>query len=236
MVLDSCPGSPQSTSVSPDKIRLLALTLVTMILSLSVHEFAHAWAATRLGDDTPERDERLTLSPLAHIDPIGTILFPAISVLFGGFAFFGWAKPVQFNPNRFRRSVSVRGGSALVAAAGPLSNLLLAVLAMGFFVVLSRLGVIGHSPAGSTRDALSVFLLAMFSTNVGLCVFNFLPVPPLDGSYLLPRSLDDLVDRIRPFSLLLLMLLLSIPSIRQPLLDWPMGLLKSAILTLFGVG
>ncbi|MCS6902089.1 MAG: site-2 protease family protein [Myxococcales bacterium] len=221
--------------MSPEKIRLLALTLVTMILSLSVHEFAHAWAATRLGDDTPERDERLTLSPLAHIDPLGTILFPAISVLFGGVAFFGWAKPVQFNPNRFRRSISVRGGSAMVAAAGPLSNLLLAVLAMGLYVALSRLGVLGKSSGRSPTEAFSVFLLAMFSTNIGLCVFNFLPFPPLDGSYLLPRSLDDLVERIRPFSLLLLMILISIPAIRQTLLDWPMGLLRSAILSLFGV-
>jgi Zn-dependent protease len=222
--------------VSADKIRLLALTLITMILSLSVHEFAHAWAAPRLGDDTPERDERLTLSPLAHIDPLGTILFPAISVLTGGFAFFGWARPVQFNPNRFRRSISMRRGSAIVAAAGPLSNLLLAVLSMGLYVGLLRFGLLGRGAAGSPREAASVFLLAMFSTNVGLCVFNFLPVPPLDGSYLLPRSFDDLIEKIRPFSLLLLMVLISIPAIREPLLDWPMGMLKSGIMALFGVG
>jgi Zn-dependent protease len=219
--------------VPADKIRLLALTLITMILSLSVHEFAHAWAATRLGDDTPERDERLTLSPLAHIDPLGTIIFPALSILMGGVAFFGWAKPVQFNPGRFRRTVSARGGSALVAAAGPLSNLLLAVLSMGLYVALHRLGLLAGAGAG---EAFSVFLLGMFSTNVALCVFNFLPVPPLDGSYLLPRSMDDLIEKIRPFSLLLLMLLLSIPAIRRPLLDWPMALLRSAIMSLFGVG
>jgi Zn-dependent protease len=71
---------------------------------------------------------------------------------------------------------------------------------------------------------------------VGLCVFNFLPVPPLDGSYLLPRSFDDLIEKIRPFSLLLLMVLISIPAIREPLLDWPMGMLKSGIMALFGVG
>lgn len=206
-----------------------------MILSLSVHEFAHAWAATRLGDDTPEQDERLTLSPLAHIDPLGTLLFPALSVLMGGFPFFGWAKPVRFNPNRFRRSVSVRGGSAMVAAAGPLSNLLMAILSIGLLVAFHRFGLLGQGAQGSSSEALMVFLMTMFSTNIALCVFNFLPFPPLDGSYLLPRSFDDLLDKIRPYSLLLLMVLISIPAIRQPLLEWPMNLLRSGILSLFGL-
>lgn len=235
MHLASWPGHPQSTRVSAETIRTLALTLVTMILSLSVHEFAHAWAASRLGDDTPEQEERLTLSPLAHIDPLGTLLLPALSILTGGFAFFGWARPVNFNPARFRRGVDSRKGAALVSAAGPLSNLLLAVISIGIYVALMRFGVLAVGPRGGAREAIGVFLQAMFMTNVGLCVFNFLPIPPLDGSRLLPRSLDDLVERIRPFSFLILMLLISIPAIRGPLVELPMMLLRRAILSLFGV-
>jgi Zn-dependent protease len=221
--------------VPAEKIRLLALTLVTMILSLTVHEFAHAWVASRLGDDTPEQEERLTLSPLAHIDVLGTLLLPAMSILTGGFAFIGWARPVNFNPNRFRRNIDMRRGAAYVAAAGPLSNLLLAVLSMGLLVALTRLGVLSTA-RGGTQEALSTFLWAMFSTNVGLCVFNFLPLPPLDGSRLLPRSLDGLMDQIRPISLILLILLVSVPQLRGPLIELPMGLLRGGIMALFGVG
>lgn len=217
-------------------IRRLLLTLVTMVLSLSVHEFAHAWGAARLGDDTPEQEERLTLAPQAHIDVLGTLILPAISVLTGGFAFFGWAKPVNFNPSRFRRGVDMRRGEAFVAALGPLSNLLLAVLSMGLFVALHRLGVLGpHMAPGSAVDALSVFLMAMFSTNIGLCVFNFLPIPPLDGSRLLPRSLDGLVESIRPFSFIVLMVVLMVPALRGPLLVVPMTLLSGGIKALFGI-
>jgi len=221
--------------VPAETIRRLALTLITMILSLTVHEFAHAWAASRLGDDTPEQEERLTLSPLAHIDILGTILLPAFSVIAGGFAFLGWAKPVNFNPSRFRRTVDMRRGTAFVAAAGPLSNLLMATLSMGVLVALTRAGVL-HGAHGGTKEALAVFLMAMFSTNVGLCVFNFLPLPPLDGSRLLPRSFDDLVERVRPFSLMILMILVSVPQLRGPLIDLPMGLLRDGIMALFGVG
>ena len=81
-----------------------------MILSLSVHEYAHALVATKLGDDTPELDGRLTLSPVAHIDPIGTLLVPTISILMFGYSFIGWAKPVGFNPVRFRRGIDMRHG------------------------------------------------------------------------------------------------------------------------------
>ncbi len=220
-----------------DQIKRLVLTLVTMVLSLSVHEFAHAWMATRLGDDTPDQEERLTLAPQAHIDILGTLILPAVSVLTGGFAFFGWAKPVNFNPSRFRRGIDMHRGSALVAASGPLSNLILAVLSMGLYVALLRLGVLGsHAAPGGTAEAMKVFLIAMFTTNVGLCVFNLLPIPPLDGHHLLPRSLGSVVESIRPFSFMLLLVVMMVPALRMTLLEWPMGVLRSGILSLFGVG
>ena len=167
-----------------------------MILSLSVHEFSHAIVATKLGDDTPEADERVTLSPLAHIDPLGTLIVPALSIVLSGAAFIGWARPVGVNPARFHRGVSMRFGMALVAVAGPLSNLLLAVLAAA---ALSRFPV--HLPDGNPRlEALRVLLDATFSINVGLCIFNLLPIPPLDGSRVLPRSMDSLVEQMTTYS------------------------------------
>src|SRR5436305_5193055 len=108
-------------------VRALALDLLVMVLSLSVHECAHAWVAYRLGDDTAQRQGRLSLSPATHVDPIGSLLIPALNiVLAGGFGFIGWARPTPVTPSRFRPTVPMRTGMALVAAAGPLSNLVLA--------------------------------------------------------------------------------------------------------------
>src|SRR5690242_8681998 len=107
-----------------------------MVLSLSVHECAHAWVAYRLGDDTAERQGRLSLSPVTHVDPVGTLLIPALNlILAGGFGFIGWARPTPVTPSRFRPTVPLRMGMALVAAAGPLSNLLLSVVALGLFAI-----------------------------------------------------------------------------------------------------
>src|SRR5687767_13244524 len=101
--------------------------LIPMIMSLSFHEFSHARVARWLGDDTAERQGRLTLNPISHIDPFGTLLIPAIGAA-TGVPLIGWARPVPVNPARFRRGVNMRRGFALVSAAGPLSNLLLAVI------------------------------------------------------------------------------------------------------------
>ena len=215
-----------------DILRKLVLYLVPMILSLSVHEFAHALVATRLGDDTPEREERLTLSPAAHIDLFGSILIPVISIVTTGAAFIGWAKPVNITPSHFRRGVNMRTGLAIASAAGPLSNLLLAILAMGLIVLTTRFGwLTGASPM---QIALAQLLRAFFSINVGLCVFNFLPIPPLDGSRLLPRSLDDLVEKMGNYSFMLIILVMMAPPLRGALIEWPMEMLTRGILSLFG--
>lgn len=186
--------------------RLVLLPL--SILSLSVHEFAHAWSAWRLGDDTAAREGRLTLNPVSHIDFFGTILIPL-------FAPFGWAKPVPVNPARFRRSVSMAGGMALTASAGPISNLLLALLS----AVVLGLGV-RFAPEtfdyGSLGRGLllgrvldGTFIPGLIPLNVGLGIFNLLPVPPLDGSrivaWVMPTRLREqwhAVERFTPFLLL----------------------------------
>jgi Zn-dependent protease len=217
--------------LSPDTLRNLVLYLVPMILSLSVHEFAHAFVAKALGDGTADEDERVTLSPLAHIDPIGTLLVPAVSIISTGVAFLGWARPVPVNPARFRRNVNMRTGMAIVAAAGPLSNLLLALGSIGLWVLIVKNGFV-TTPRGA---AISALLQAMFTVNVGLCVFNFLPIPPLDGSRVLPRSMDDLVEKASSYSTFLILAVMVVPFLREPLIDIPMRYLSLAILSLFGL-
>jgi Zn-dependent protease len=159
--------------------------LIPLILSLSVHEFAHAWSAYRLGDDTAARLGRLTLNPLAHIDPIGTVLLPLLGIP------FGWARPVPVNPARFRKSIRMGTGMMITAAAGPLSNVLLAVACTVFYGLLIRFAPAGAMPGSGSRE----LLLIAIRLNVALAIFNMIPVPPLDGS----RVVDGLMPlRLRP--------------------------------------
>lgn len=148
-----------------------ALTNVGLFWMLTTpHEWAHAWVADRLGDDTPRREGRLTLNPLAHVDWIGTVILPAVTSLMGG-GFLGWGKPVPTNPAQLRGGWN---GLATVALAGPASNVILAVLLAG----------VGRALASSqirvAELALQGVVLSLY-----LAVFNLLPVPPLDGSKLL---------------------------------------------------
>jgi Zn-dependent protease len=163
-----------------------------LLLSLTVHEAAHAWSADRLGDATARRLGRLSLNPVVHIDPIGTIAFPLIS-LFTGLPLIGWAKPVPVNTRALYPNW--RQKFMLIAAAGPASNLVLAVIA----AVLVRV-----VPAGPVSAA---FETAVY-LNVLLAVFNMVPVPPLDGgnvlSGLLTGSMAETFDKLRPYGFLIL--------------------------------
>ncbi len=149
--------------------------LVIVILSAIIHEYSHGWVADRLGDSTARLAGRLTLNPLAHIDPIGTILVPLILVMLPGNFIFGWAKPVPFNPFALR---SRRWGPALVALAGPLSNLLIALV---LAIVIRILGV----------SIFTSLLAIIVYINILLAVFNLVPIPPLDGSKVLYALLPD---------------------------------------------
>jgi len=146
-------------------INVLLLWMLT-----APHEFAHAWVATRLGDDTPLKDGRVTLNPLAHVDWIGTALLPFVTSLMGG-GFLGWGRPVSTNPAKLRGGLN---GLALVALAGPASNVVMAVLLAAAAMAVAR-----------TSPGLSEFAQRGVLLSLYLALFNLLPVPPLDGSKLL---------------------------------------------------
>jgi len=211
-------------------VRRLALNLIPMLLSLSVHEFCHAWAADRLGDRTPRVQGRLTLSPLAHYDVLGTFVIPAVATMMSGFALIGWAKPVQFVPANLTRRFTMRQGAALVAIAGPASNFILATASAAALAVLAR-----TAPGTLVGSGLGELLNVMVILNIGLCIFNLLPMPPLDGAYLLPRSLDQFKASIAPYSFLLILILLNIRLVREYLFDFPVFALRGLLGSVFGV-
>lgn len=150
-----------------------------VLIALTFHEFCHGWVSTKLGDPTPRLTGRLTLNPMASLDPVGTILM----ILTG----FGWAKPVQINPSYYKNP---KNGMAITAAAGPLSNLLLAAAAMliyTVFVILNyKLGWFGNTIYG-----ISSFIIRFVSVNLSFMVFNLIPIPPLDGSRILGIFLSN---------------------------------------------
>jgi len=179
------------------------LVFIVLLFSLTVHEAAHAWTADRLGDPTARILGRVSLNPLVHIDPIGTVLFPLLAIV-AGVPVIGWAKPVPVNVQKLRRT---RRDYVLVAAAGPASNLTLAVIAA---LILKLLPV---SPVTAGEANITVPIASMLSRalylNVLLAVFNMIPIPPLDGGNviggLLPRSLGQRFDSlIRPYGFILL--------------------------------
>jgi Zn-dependent protease len=182
------------------------ISFLVLVFSLTVHESAHAWAADRLGDPTARLLGRLSLNPVVHVDPIGTVLFPLVGAI-TGFPLIGWAKPVPVAVWRFDRG---RRDYLMVAAAGPLSNLALAFVAAVAWRLLEP-SLVAPSHAGLAAP-LARFAWEALQINLLLAIFNLLPVPPLDGgsvlSGLLPERAASALDRLRPYGFVLLYVLM----------------------------
>lgn len=205
----------------PD-IPTLVARAVVLLIAFTIHELAHAVTADRLGDPTPRRMGRITLNPLKHLDPIGTILLLLVG--------FGWAKPVLINPMNLRGNPRVAMG--IVAAAGPISNIIMAVL--GALVI--RSGVVNLQ--GAAAMSVGMFLFVFVQINLILAFFNLIPVPPLDGSKILFAILpDELVYQLRPLEqygfLILMALIFFVPSALGILVGQPT---QAALRWLLGIG
>lgn len=163
----------------------IVMVVVVVLLSMTLHEAMHAYASNWLGDDTAKREGRLTLNPIAHIDPFLTLGLPLFLAVFG-LPIFGGAKPVPFNPNRVRYGDF---GAAIVGVAGPLTNFVLAFI---FFAISV---IVGQPFIGFPTDLLGLFLHTAVLVNLGFFIFNMLPIPPLDGSRVLYALAPDVIRR-----------------------------------------
>jgi Zn-dependent protease len=178
------------------------ISFIVLLFSLTVHEMAHAWTADRLGDPTARLQGRVSLNPIVHADPIGTVVFPLISLVSGAML-IGWAKPVPVN---LRYLHHPRRDYMLVAAAGPVSNLVLAV----FGAILLAIVPVSPQTLGESNVSVPIatLLTRLVNLNVLLAVFNMLPIPPLDGGNvlagLLPPNFAELFNKVRPYGFILL--------------------------------
>ena len=211
-------------------VQVVAIWALPVLFAITVHEVSHGWVARKLGDPTAMMLGRLTLNPWKHIDPVGTVLVPLVLLLMGGFI-FGWAKPV---PVTWENLKNPKRDMALVAVAGPLSNL---VMAIGWALVM-KIGLL----LGDSHEWLALPLIYMaqagIAINVILMLLNLLPVPPLDGGRvmtgLLPEQLSWKFSRIEPYGLIIIVALLA-TGMLGAILSPPMKLLQGLLFSLAGV-
>jgi Zn-dependent protease len=218
----------QALNIGIDQVQRAVLYLIAFILCIAAHEFGHAWVANRLGDPTPRLQGRLTLSPVHHIDPIGTLLMP-ILMAFTSVPLLAWGRPVQYNPAALSRRFTMSTGRMLVAIAGPAMNLIMALLVSILIIVAAWLGA-----PGQLLNGVFHYLVRL---NLSLMIFNLLPIPPLDGgsvmAWLLPRSMHNVVDFLERYGGLLLLVLVLAPSIGMPIITvigYPIDLLTKSFL------
>ena len=218
-------------------IQLIVQGMIILILSIAVHEFGHAIVATWLGDDTPRRQGRVTLNPMAHADPMGTLILPLVSMVFmvqagqpPGIG-FGWGKPVEHSARNLTRKIRMAAGQALIAIAGPSMNLLFGTVLAGIHVALLAHHVI--DPGQPLSDA----LLMASTVNFMLLFFNLLPVPPLDGGWVLtwatPYKYRRHIEHYQVYAPFVFMAVVFIPQLRF-LFQWPADHLAHSVYRTFG--
>ena len=205
-------------NMTPENIRWVAIYMITLIVSVALHEWGHAFMADKLGDDTPRRQGRVTLNPMAHADPIGTLALPLISsVLAAGSGYigggFGWGRPVQWNPARINRKWRMYTAIILVSIAGPAMNLILGTLLVFVHVMLAKTSAIS---ATSPLHQIMWFAAGM---NYTLFFFNLVPCPPLDGGHvaeaLTPYKHRRKWEEYLRFSPFVFLALICIPQVQQ---------------------
>ena len=191
----------------------LVIYMVVLLLAISAHEAAHAWMSSKFGDDTARLLGRVTLNPIAHTDPIGTLLIPIVGFIFGAMGggrlpLIGWGKPTPVNPLRWRNKDLA---NVMVSIAGILANLLIAIIAFTILKVLLVTGYYHRIPEGLI-EPISLFLEFLLTMNISLAVFNLLPFPPLDGSKILetflPASMQPALETLERYGYLILMVLI----------------------------
>ncbi len=203
--------------LTPEAVRWVLIGLFVLLISIALHEFGHAIMADLLGDDTPRRQGRVTLNPLAHADPIGTFLLPLAGGLWGaaggGAGGFGWGKPVQWQPNRVNRKWKMSTAQILVSIAGPGMNLVLAIVVAITHTILVTQGVLSGS--GDMSRILGYTVI----TNFVLMFFNLLPIPPLDGGHVaqqfMPYKHRAKFDEFARFGPFIVMAFALIPTLSQ---------------------
>ena len=167
---------------NPSQLLSLLISAPAVLIAITFHEFAHGYAAYKLGDDTAKNEGRLSLNPLDHLDPIGTLM-----LLVAG---FGWGKPVNVNPRNYNRNISMEKGEAIVSAAGPLMNFLLAIVFTLVYFALRKFASTTFL-VSSVGYIILLIIQATITINIGLGVFNLLPLPPLDGSKIIMPILPN---------------------------------------------
>ena len=206
----------------------LVIYMVVLLLAISAHEAAHAWMSYKFGDDTARLLGRITLNPVAHTDPIGTLLIPIAGFVFGAmgggrFPLIGWGKPTPVNPLRWRNKDLA---NVMVSIAGILANLLIALIAFVIFKYLLMSGLIDQM-SDSTQEPVILFLDNLLIMNISLAVFNLLPFPPLDGSKVLETFLPaemqpalEFLERYGYFLLILLIYMGVFTAIIRPIINF----------------
>ncbi len=208
----------------------ILVAAVPVVFAITVHEVAHGWAAKQFGDRTAEMLGRLTLNPIKHVDPVGTVLIPGILLLTNSTFMFGWAKPVPVDPRNMRKP---RSNMVFVTAAGPASNLLMAII-WALTMMLAQ-------DSGGTQAGDVLARMAQYGVffNIMLAVFNMLPIPPLDGGQVLtnllpPGVVSDFLRRFAPFGFILVLVLIVSRQI-WPLIGPPFSFLLGLLVDAFGL-
>ena len=207
-----------------EKILIYVIQFAVVLFAISIHEAAHGWMANFFGDPTAKLQGRITLNPIAHIDLVGTIIFPLLLIAMGA-PVFGWAKPVMVNPYNLKNP---KRDHMYIAAAGPGANIIASIVTIIIFIVLKRLNIITLMNPG----IIALILFYLIVINVFLAIFNLIPIPPLDGSGIIEGLLKgqalESYQKIKPFGFIILIVIIYagfLDILARPILNFIINIL-----------